>query len=248
MPTNWINFQFVSVVFLMAGLVILATRWGGRMDNEPASTSRRWTIGASVVVGLYLSISFVLAQRGTLTDFSRMPSPFMKLLLASTLINVILSAVSPWGKRMAKGFSLQVLFGIQVFRIMVEALLMILHKTGIAPIQMTYEGRNLDIFTGMLALVVLIFFKKDQISNTVYAIFNILGLGLLLNVVMVGFLSLPTSFQVFSGDNTWITHAPFVWLPVFLVQVALSGHILSFRKLFTERKINPILDLAKAQL
>lgn len=247
MSTNWISFQFISIVFLMAGLMILATRWAGRLEDEPASTSRRWTVGASVVIGLYLGVGFVLAQGGTLTDFSHMPSPFMKLLFTGTMINVMLSAVSPWGKRMVKGFSLQALFGFQVFRILVEALLMVLYKSGIAPIQMTVEGRNLDIITGLLALAVLILVKRDQLSKIAYAILNFLGLGLLLNVVIVGFLSLPTPFQVFTGDNTWITRAPFVWLPVFLVQIALSGHILSFRKLLMERKAIPLPKLAQAQ-
>ena len=95
--SNWIVLQFVSVVFLMAGLAVHATRWAGRVDNEPSATSRRWTVGAAVVIGLYLSISFILAKRGILTDFSHTPSPLMKLLIAITVVNVILSAVSPWG-------------------------------------------------------------------------------------------------------------------------------------------------------
>jgi len=234
--SNWIVIQFVSVVFLAAGLAVLATRFAGHADNEPSSTTRRWTMGAIVVLVLWLGISFVVAQQGMLTDFSHTPSPFMKLLFASTLGTVILSAASPWGKRLAKGIPYQVLFGFQGFRILVEALLMILHKAGIVPVQMTFEGRNWDMITGILALAVLVLFKENQISKGMYALLNLIGLGLVLNVVIVGFLSLPTPFQVFMGDNTWITHAPFVWLPTFLVQVAISGHILSFRKLLMERE------------
>ncbi len=239
--------QFLAVVFLVAELALLATRLAGRVDNEPASTSRRWTMGAMVVLALWLGIPFVLAKQNLLSDFSTMPAPFLKLMFVSTFVTVILSAVSPWGKRLAKGLPYQVLFGFQTFRVFVEALLVILHKAGVAPIQMTFEGRNFDIVTGVLALAVLIFFHEQQISKTTYAILNLLGLGLVLNVVIVGMLSLPTTFQVFHGDNTWVTHAPFIWLPAFLVQVAISGHILSFRKLLMERESKVNLELAEAQ-
>lgn len=244
--SNWMLIQFVSVVFLMAGLALLATRMAGRVDNEPASSSNRWTIGAIVGLVLWLGIPFAAAERNLLSDFSTMPAPFLKLMIASTFLTVMLSAVSPWGKRLAKGLPFQVLFGFQAFRILVEALLIVLNKAGVAPIQMTFEGRNFDIVTGVLALSVLVFFNEKQISKATYAILNLIGLGLVLNVVIVGMLSLPTAFQVFPGDNTWIAHAPFIWLPTFLVQIAISGHILSFRKLVMERETNAVLKLAEA--
>jgi len=245
--STWIVFQFISLVLVMAGLAVLATRVAGRANAEIPFTATRWTVGALVVISLWLGITFMLAEQHVLSNFSRMPSPFMIVLFASTAFTVILSAVSPWGKRIANGFSFQALFGFQAFRILVETLLMILHKAGVAPIQLTFEGRNFDILTGVLALTVLIFFNQNHISKTIYAILNLIGLSLVLNVVLVGFLSLPTPFRIFADDNTWITQAPFIWLPTFLVQVALSGHILSFRKLMVERETKPVMGLAKAR-
>jgi len=244
---NWTVIQFVSLVFLMAGLTLLATRLAGRVDNEPASTTRRWTIGAMVMLVLWLGIPFVLAKQDLLNDFSKTPPPFLKVMFAWAFLTVILSTVSPWGKRIAKGLSFRALFGFQAFRILVEALLFLFHKAGIAPIQITVEGRNFDVVTGVLGLVVLIFISGQQTSKITYAILNLIGLGLVLNVLTVGMLSLPTSFQVFTGDNTWITRAPFIWLPTFIVPLAVSGHILSFRKLLMEREANPLRKLAEAQ-
>src|SRR6185436_18371974 len=110
---NWTVIQFVSFVFLMAGLTLLATRLAGRVDNEPASTTRRWTIGAMVMLVLWLGIPFVLAKQDLLNDFSKTPPPFLQVMFAWAFLTVILSTVSPWGKRIAKGLSFRALFGFQ---------------------------------------------------------------------------------------------------------------------------------------
>jgi hypothetical protein len=244
--SNSIIFLFSSLVFVMAGLTLHAVHQAGRVDKEHFSTTKHWVIFTGIGLVLWLAVQFMLAKKGLLADFSTMPSPFMKVLFASTMVTVMLSAVSPLGKRLAKGLSLYTLFGFQVFRIAVEILLMLLHKAEVAPVQMTLEGRNFDIVTGLLALGALLFFNKKKVSKSTYLVLNLIGLGLVINVVIVGFLSLPTPFQVFMNDNTWITHAPFVWLPTFLVQVALTGHILSFRKLLMEREPKVAVELVNA--
>ena len=238
---------FVTLVFGMAGLTVLAIGRAGSVDNEPLSTTRRRTIITCVGLVFWLGIPFTLAKKGILADFSHMPSPFMKMLFAFTFLTVMLSAVSPLGERLAKGFSLHALFGFQVFRVMIEILLMLFHKQGLAPVQMTIEGRNWDLITGLLALVMVAFFKNKPLSKSTYTFLNLIGLGFVINVVAVGFLSLPTPFQVFPGDNTWITTASFVWLPTFLVELAIAGHVISFRKILIDRKAIHQMEITKAK-
>lgn len=228
---------FVTLVFGMAGLTARAVGKAGTTFNEPLSTTRLWTLFTGLGLVLWLGIPFMLAKKGVLADFSNIPSPFMKMLFVFTVMTVMLSAFSPLGKRLANGLSLHILFGFQAFRVAVEVTLMFLHKQGLTHVQMTIEGRNWDLVTGLLALVVLVFFKNKPLSKSTYTVLNLIGLGLVINVVAVGFLSLPTPFQVFAGDNTWITQVPFVWLPTFFVEAALAGHIISFRKLLMEREL-----------
>ena len=66
---------------------------------------------------------------------------------------------------------------------------------------------------------------------------NILGLALLANIVTVAVLSTPTPFRQFTGGppNLLPSTFPFVWLPSFLVQVALGSHLLVFRQLRRRR-------------
>ena len=57
------------------------------------------------------------------------------------------------------------------------------------------------------------------------------GLALLLNVVVISVLSMPTPLRRFHNEpaNTFVTHFPYVWLPLYLVQVAWMSHLLIFR-------------------
>lgn len=65
-------------------------------------------------------------------------------------------------------------------------------------------------------------------------IWNVVGLGLLALVVVVGVLSLPTPLQVLKPDNTWVVHAPYGLLPTVLVMTAVLLHIAAIRKVLRE--------------
>ena len=64
---------------------------------------------------------------------------------------------------------------------------------------------------------------------------NILGLALLANIVTIAVLSTPVPFRRFldGPPNLLPSLLPYVWLPSFLVQLALAGHVLVFRYLFS---------------
>lgn len=227
---------FVGLVLLMATLTLVAVHRAGSANQELVSTSRHWTVLTGIGLAIWLTLTYRLATRGIAADFSRFPSPFMMLLAGFTIFNIWLNIISPFGKRLASGLSLNILFGFQVFRLGLEFLLMLFHQQGLAPIQVTLEGRNWDIITGVLALLVLVSFKDKPLSRSAYLALNLIGMGLVLNVAIISILSLPTPMQLFTEDNTWITRAPYIWLPTFLVQLAIAGHLLSFRKLGMERE------------
>lgn len=232
----------------MATLTLLAVHRAGSVNQEPVSTSRYWTLLTGIGLAIWLTLTYELATRGIPADFSRFPSPFMMLLAGFTIFNIWLNMISPFGKRLASGLSLNILFGFQVFRLGLEFLLMLFHQQGLAPIQVTLEGRNWDIITGILALLVLVFFRDKPSSRSTYLVLNLIGMGLVLNVVTISILSLPTPIQAFAENNNWITHAPYIWLPTFLVQLAIAGHLLSFRKLGMERAAIPNRMVANSKL
>lgn len=99
---------------------------------------------------------------------------------------------------------------------------------------MTYAGRNSDIVTGITGVRLGAWMLRGRpVSRGVLAGWNVLGLVLLANIVTVAVLSTPTPFRRFTeGPPSLLPSTfPFVWLPSFLVQLALGSHLLLFRQL-----------------
>jgi len=232
-----ISLLFTIVVVFMAALLILAVHKAGRNLNESAETAQKWTRNSIIALIIFLVITGALAFKGVLLNFDRFPPPIGIVIVFLTVVTLTLTIVSKWGARLAQGLSFQILIGFQAFRIIVELFLFQLQKAGIAPMQMTFEGRNWDIVTGILALILFLVQSRKPLPKWILVAFNVLGLGFVLNVVIVGMLSLPTPFRLFMNEpaNIFIAYLPFIWLPVFLVQMAIGGHILAFRKLRMEK-------------
>ena len=127
--------------------------------------------------------------------------------------------ISPWGRRLVDAVPLRVLVGYQAFRIPVGLALFGLWKAGVVPVAMTFEGRNFDVLTGLSALAI----AAARPGPAVVAVWNAMGFALLANIVIISIRSLP--------ENQVPSTFPWVWLPVFLVQAALLGHVLVVRAL-----------------
>ncbi|HZY82111.1 MAG TPA: hypothetical protein VFE50_21450 [Cyclobacteriaceae bacterium] len=120
---------------------------------------------------------------------------------------------------------------LQVFRVFVEILLWALFIQNLLPVQMTFEGRNFDIISGLTAPAAAIFLVRSRIA---LALWNLVCLGLLINIVTIAILSMPVPFRVFMNEpsNTIVTAFPFILLPGMLVPLAYGLSFLSLRKIF----------------
>jgi hypothetical protein len=121
---------------------------------------------------------------------------------------------------------------LQVFRVFVEILLWALFVENLLPVQMTFEGRNWDVLSGLTAPLAALFLAKSKWG---LAIWNLLCLGLLVNVVTVAILSMPTDLRVFNSGpaSTIVTEFPFILLPGMLVPLAYGLSLLSLRQVFS---------------
>jgi hypothetical protein len=124
----------------------------------------------------------------------------------------------------------QVLTNLQVFRVFVEILLWMLFIQYALPVQMTFEGRNFDILAGLTAPVMAYLFAGNR---KLIIAWNLVSLGLLINIVAIAILSMPSPLQIFHNEpsNTIVAEFPFIFLPTFLVPLAYGLHFLSLRKL-----------------
>ena len=196
-----------------------------------------WTWGAlAALVLLYLLAPALLALSGRLDGYTPMPAPGLLLLLSLTLLTVGTTLSGP-GRRTAAAVPGATLVLFQAFRLVVEGLLHRLYKEGAVPVQMTYLGRNWDILSGVSGLLLGLWLLRGRPApRWLLLSWNVLGLGLLTNIVVIAVLSTPVPFRHFleGPPNLLPSTFPFIWLPSFLVQVALASHLLIFQQLRRE--------------
>ena len=176
---------------------------------------------AAIAIVLWLGLTFALASSGLLAFGSATPPPAMLVIAGATILTTFVGLSLP-----VERASIAALIAFQVFRVFVEIFLWMGHRDGFVPIQMTWEGRNLDVLTGLSAPVVAWLASRRWIF-----VWNLAGLALLLNVVIVAILSMPTPLRAFHNEpsSAFVAGAPYIWLPVFLVQAAWFGHLAVFR-------------------
>jgi hypothetical protein len=97
---------------------------------------------------------------------------------------------------------------------------------------MTFEGWNFDVLTGVSAIGVALGIHRGKLGLRALLGWNAAGLALLFTIVTVANLSTP-AFHVFAEGPgaALLATRPFFWLPTVLVQAALLGHVLTFRRL-----------------
>lgn len=185
------------------------------------------SIRVGLAVVLWMALTWTLAATGVLDRFDVLPPRMLLVAFAGFLLTVGLSR-SAAGARLA-AHPLGWLVGFQAFRIAVEWLIHTAWQQGLAPQQMTWSGMNFDVVTGVSALVLAP--AAARVPRGLLRAWNVMGLALLAWVVGVAVASFPTPFQILKPDNTWVVHAPYVWLPAVLVPAALLGHLALFRTL-----------------
>jgi len=183
-------------------------------------------------VGLlaWLAVTGVAGWLGLVRDFHRLPPKMFVLLLVAVVLTVA-TALSRIGLRLVGEAGIVWLVGVQAFRIAVEIFLDWAHRVDLVPVQMTFEGRNWDVFSGVSAAGIAWLAAKKRAPRWLILLWNCVGLALLLNIVVIAILSMPTPLRRFHNEpaNSFIAYFPYIWLPAFLVQVALFGHLLVFR-------------------
>jgi hypothetical protein len=189
-----------------------------------------WRVRASCFAVIWMGTTLWLADRGTFLNWETTPPPFA-LLVVAILALAFAIAFGPAGARLAN-LPLWTLVAAQAFRLPLEISMHSLVSRGIMPEQMSYSGRNFDVLTGASAIVVAALVAAGVAGRRTVMVWNIAGMVLLVNIVVVAILSTPR-LAMFGPDrlNVFVFYPPFVWLPAVLVLAALAGHLIIFRAL-----------------
>lgn len=224
---NVLAFVAIPIALVLAlALGMAVSSW--RVGERVFATRR----AVAVLVGgaAWMAVWWYTASTGVLRLWDATPPPFASL-VGGVVAASLLIAFGSYGRRLAAGIPLWILIAVQGFRLPLEVAMHSMYEAGIMPEQMTYTGQNFDIVTGATALIVAPIVRTGR-ARGLAIVWNALGFGLLVNIVVIAILSTPR-FQYFGPDqlNTFVTYPPFVLLPAVMVVAALAGHLLIVRAL-----------------
>ena len=221
----------VAVVLMGLGKALL------RAGVEPSSVKKTVGLTAAGILGWICGTS-ALAAAGVYEDFSAMPPRFF----LNVILPLVLVLIVTFSKRFARllpHVPPQWLVYTQAFRIPVEIFLWLLFLDGVVPIQMSFEGLNMDVFSGILAIPAGWWVAQRRKGwRKVLLAYNVVGLLLLLNILVIAILSAPLPIRMFMNEpaNTFVTRLPWVYLPAVLVTLAYALHAFSLRWLWVTRE------------
>jgi hypothetical protein len=231
-----ISALFIALVFGIAFLIIIAVQACGKRLNLPFEETRNNISAAIIVLLVWLMFTLIIGLSGFLSDFTAMP-PKILLIVVPPFVFMLVILMSKQFHELSAPLDNFWFIYPQSFRILMEFILWLLFRYKIIPVQMTFEGYNFDIIIGLTAPIIAYYcFNRKIWSPKIALVWNFAGLALLINIVVISFLSTPY-FTVFTTKpaNMVAFYFPFVWLPAVVVPFAFLLHILSIRKLILKR-------------
>ena len=214
-------FILMTVIFLYFFWKMLHKDLGDKIANRTILALSAWSV-----------LVCVLASTGFYLDFEAKPPRFVlvvfPILVASIFILFKYTEV-------VKKLDILKLTHLNMIRVPVEIFIFIWFTYGLVPQDMTFEGRNYDILSGLTAPIVAYFIAKHGVKEHVKMVYawNILTFLLIINIVVTAILSLPSNFQVFGLEqpNIAVINFPFVLLPAVIVPIVIFCQVVSMIKL-----------------
>jgi hypothetical protein len=229
---------FVVLTLIYFTLFVRELRTGVTLTSWDERRKKRyiagWIIGLLVWGGFVSIWSFT----GRMSAFENFPLNFFPVLVPPLLIILVITFTRAT-RDVLQHIPAENIVRLQSFRFFVEVLLWMLFIQNLMPVQMSFEGRNLDILSGVTAPVIAYLVSKRKLSRSGLIIWNVICLLLLINIVTIAILSTPTPLRMFFNEpaNTIVTYFPISWLPAFLVPLAYTLHFFSLRQVLSEKPV-----------
>ncbi|WP_367210073.1 hypothetical protein [Sphingobacterium sp. R2] len=225
---------YIPLIFGLTTVVTLFMfSWIIKTSESP--TTRQHS--TKIIIGLivWLIIQAVLSLKNTYnSDTNSFPPKILLFGIVPPILTIVTLFAMKKGRQLVDSLSLTNITYLNTVRIPVEIVLLWLFLNNAIPELMTFEGRNFDIIAGITAPLIAYFgLAKGKISHKTVLIWNLVCLGLLINIVINAFFSAPSPVQKFAFEqpNIAILNFPFSWLPTFIVPIVLFGHLVSIRQL-----------------
>lgn len=214
--------NYVGLLFIAITTVTIALFYKATNKNKVALL---YILFMTVFIGILSAQDFFL-------DNYNLPPRFM-LLIAPSILMMLITFLTKKGRAFIDNINLELYGYLHALRVAVEIVLLWLFINGVLPESMTFEGRNFDILSGLTAPLIAYFgYRQKRLPQSTLLAWNVICLGLVLQVVITGILSVPSPIQQFSFDqpNIAVLYFPFSWLPAIVVPVVIFGHLVGIRR------------------
>lgn len=235
----YIDALLLLIVAIIIFFIFYSIKYALRLMNADKNKTVKTYLVTSLLIITWLIISAVTAFNGTLLDFSSTPPKILVVIIPPILAIIYISS-SKRVNAMLRVIPPAWLVYIQSFRILMEVLLWLLFLRNIIPFQMTFEGVNYDILTGLSAALVGYYaLSINKWPRIVALLWNFAGLLLVTNIFLVAILSTPSPMRQFFNEpaNTVVAYFPFIWIPAFIVPFAYFMHVLSIKQILRGNEI-----------
>ena len=196
----------------------------------------------------WMILQTVISVQGFYTVTTTLP-PRFALTIVPPFVFIVLLFVTRKGRQFIASSNIKSLTLLHTVRIPVEIVLLGLFIYKTIPEIMTFEGRNFDILSGLSAPVIYYFmFVRRKLPAALFLLWNILCIGLLVNIVVTAVLAAPFPFQqlAFEQPNIAVLYFPFVWLPAVIIPLVLLSHLASMYQVIkniTSHSLNQAITL-----
>jgi len=231
-----------ALLFLIAAIIIAFIFFSLKFSLTAMGASevkkKKYYALTTLILAGWLVTSALVAINGTLLDFTSTPPKLMIIIIPPVLAISYLSS-STRVNALIKEIPSSWLVYIQSFRILMEILLWLMFIRNVIPLQMTFEGVNYDILTGLSApLIGYYCLSQNKWPRITAVLWNMAGILLVTNIFIVALLSTPGPMRLFFNEpaNTAVAYFPFVWVPAFIVPFAYLMHILSLKQILKFNK------------
>lgn len=188
------------------------------------------------ITGAWLALQAAVSLTGFYHNDFSLPPRFV-LLAGPPLIFLAALFFTRRGKKILDSLDLKTLTWLHFIRVPVEICLLWLYREGQIPVEMTFEGRNFDVVSGLTAplMIWLAFPSNGPPRRGLLLVWNFVCLGLLINIVGTAVAASPYFAERFHFEtvNIGVLYFPFIWLPCLIVPVVLLAHAAAIRKLFS---------------
>lgn len=220
-----ISLLFIACVVATFGFLYYAVKLTTKKSNLS-------TIFMAFMAG-WLFLILILTFNDFFMDFPSIP-PRIFVFVGVTIIGISALFVVKRSRDFIGRMPITTLTHIHIIRVPVEIVLWWLFLEEMVPEEITFQGMNHDIISGITAPFAAIFLLGLRNKSKIAAIiWNLIALALLVNVVSRAILATPLFYDSGSMDypNIAIFYFPFIYLPLFIVPAVLFSHLASLYQL-----------------